>query len=209
MKPTTCLWLCLLPILSAAQPMLRTNTPVTIGNTTWMAQNLNTPVFRNGDLIPEARTDEEWIQAGENQQPAWCYYANDADSGDVYGRLYNGYAVMDPRGLAPEGWRICTWKDWENFRVQYGKYAGKKLKSTLHWINRSNSDNLSGFGALPGGYRHSDGLFVRRGEIGDWWTSVSLDEVQTKAAQLETHNALIMEESMYKTYGLSVRCVKE
>jgi len=62
---------------------------------------------------------------------------------------------------------------------------------------------------LPGGYRHSDGLFVRRGEIGDWWTSVSLDDVQTKAAQLETHNALIMEENMYNTYGLSVRCVKE
>jgi uncharacterized protein (TIGR02145 family) len=67
----------------------KTYKTVVIGTQTWMAENLNVSTFRNGDPIPEAKSNEEWIAAGENKQPAWCYYNNDADNGRIYGKLYN------------------------------------------------------------------------------------------------------------------------
>jgi len=85
---------------------------VTIGNQVWMSQNLNVDKFRNGDPIPHAETREEWEKAGENRHPAWCYYDNDSANADKYGKLYNWYAVNDPRGLAPEGWKIPSHEDW-------------------------------------------------------------------------------------------------
>lgn len=81
---------------------------VTIGNQVWMAENLNVDKFRNGDLILQAKTEEEWKKAGENKHPAWCYFDNDTANDAKYGKLYNWYAVNDPRGLAPAGWHIPT-----------------------------------------------------------------------------------------------------
>ena len=69
---------------------------VTIGEQTWMAENLNVSKFRNGDEIPEAKTNEEWIKAGNEGKPAWCYYENIPANGEKYGKLYNWYAVTDP-----------------------------------------------------------------------------------------------------------------
>ena len=79
---------------------------VKIGNQIWMVKNLNVETFRNGDHIHEAKTLEEWKIAGENQKPAFCYYNNDPKNGTIYGKLYNWYAVNDPRGLAPAGYHI-------------------------------------------------------------------------------------------------------
>ncbi|MBM3456181.1 MAG: hypothetical protein FJX80_13740, partial [Bacteroidetes bacterium] len=70
---------------------------VKIGSQVWLAQNLNTDRFQNGDIIPEAKTREEWYLAGENKQPAWCYYENAPANGAKYGKLYNWYAVSDSR----------------------------------------------------------------------------------------------------------------
>lgn len=106
---------------------------VKIGTQTWMAENLNVSTFRNGDPIPEAKTNEEWEQAGENKQPAWCYYDNDPKNGAKYGKLYNWYAVNDPRGMAPVGWHIPTYVEWTTLENYLGDDAGKKMKSTSGW----------------------------------------------------------------------------
>jgi uncharacterized protein (TIGR02145 family) len=79
---------------------------VKIGDQTWMITNLNVSKFRNGDPIPEVKSNEEWEKAGKNKQPAWCYYDNNSSNGVKYGKLYNWWAVNDPRGLAPEGWHV-------------------------------------------------------------------------------------------------------
>ena len=76
---------------------------VKIGNQTWMKKNLDVSKFRNGDIVPEVRSQEEWSNAALENKPAWCYYNNDQANGVKYGKLYNWYAVNDPRGLAPEG----------------------------------------------------------------------------------------------------------
>jgi aspartate kinase len=77
-----------------------------------MVENLNVSNFRNGEAIPEAKTNEEWIKAGNEGKPAWCYYENRSENGRIYGKLYNWYALNDPRGLAPAGWSIPENNDW-------------------------------------------------------------------------------------------------
>ena len=146
---------------------------VTIGNQVWMTKNLNVDKFRNGDPIPEAKTDEEWIKAGENKQPAWCYYENDPANGEKYGKLYNWYAVNDPRGLAPEGWHVPSEEELQDLFNYLGgrKFAGIALKNDSGWLDKGNGTNKSGFSALPGGHRHLDGIFDSAESIGHWWAS--------------------------------------
>ena len=108
---------------------------VTIGTQVWTTKNLDVATFRNGDAIPQAKTDEEWKAAGENKQPAWCYYDNKAANGTKYGKLYNWYAVNDPRGLAPIGYHIPTDDEWTVLSTFLGgeDLAGKKMKSRSGW----------------------------------------------------------------------------
>lgn len=86
---------------------------LTIGEQTWMAENLQVTRFRNGDSIMQVTSNYEWFEAGEQQIPAWRYYRDDASTVEKYGILYNGYALRDPRGLAPEGWKIPGLDDWQ------------------------------------------------------------------------------------------------
>ncbi|MFY7939168.1 MAG: fibrobacter succinogenes major paralogous domain-containing protein [Flavobacterium sp.] len=108
---------------------------ITIGTQVWMTKNLDVATFRNGDPIPQAKTNEEWIKAGENQQPAWCYYDNDPANGAKYGKLYNWYAVNDSRGLAPVGYHIPSDAEWTKLTDFLGgeSVAGTKMKSKSGW----------------------------------------------------------------------------
>ena len=103
---------------------------VTIGSQTWTTKNLDVATFRNGDAIPQAKTNEEWKAALENKQPAWYYNDNDAKNGTKYGKLYNWYAVNDARGLAPAGYHIPTDEEWTVLSTFLGgeDVAGKKMK---------------------------------------------------------------------------------
>ena len=108
---------------------------VTIGTQVWTTKNLDVATFRNGDAIPQAKTDEEWKAAGDKKQPAWCYYENKTANGTKYGKLYNWYAVVDYRGLAPAGWHVPTDEEWTILSTFLGgeDVAGKKMKSTSGW----------------------------------------------------------------------------
>jgi hypothetical protein len=109
-------------LLSITQKILSELIPyyesVRIGDQLWMTRNLDVDRFRNGDLIPHVKSDEEWIKAGENGQPAWCYYDNDPKNGKKYGKLYNWFAVNDPRGLAPKSWHVPTDEEWTEYSGQ-------------------------------------------------------------------------------------------
>jgi uncharacterized protein (TIGR02145 family) len=140
----------------------------------WIAENLNVSRFRNGDIIPEVRDDTEWKRAGDNGRPAWCYYDNVPLNGRIYGKLYNWYAVVDHRGLAPEGWHIPSDEEWEELCERLGgsNGAGGKMKErgTTHWKSpNEGAINESGFSALPGGYRSSYGNFDSRGMDANFW----------------------------------------
>ena len=79
---------------------------VKIGNQIWMKENLDVERFRNGDSITEVRSQGEWENAGKNKQPAWYNYEKNPANGKIYGKLYNWYAVNNPRGLVHKGWQI-------------------------------------------------------------------------------------------------------
>ena len=50
---------------------------IKIGDQIWMVKNLDVDTFKNGEPILEAKTEEEWVNAGKKKRPAWCYYDND------------------------------------------------------------------------------------------------------------------------------------
>ena len=184
---------------------------VTIGTQVWTTKNLDVATFRNGDAIPQAKTDEEWETAGENSQPAWCYYENNTTNGTKYGKLYNWYAVNDARGLAPAGWHIPTDEEWTVLSTYLGGevVAGKKMKSSSGWNDAGNGNNSSGFTGLPGGYRYYNGYFFLVGTGGYWW-SASESDATNAWDRLLIFNSSYLNRPNFNLYdGFSVRCVRD
>jgi uncharacterized protein (TIGR02145 family) len=182
---------------------------VKIGNQTWMVENLNVDRFRNGDPIPEAKTREEWMKAGEEGRPAWCYYNNDPKNGAKYGKLYNWYAVNDSRGLAPAGWHIPTDAEWQSLIDYLGDDAGKQMKATSGWWEGGNGTNSNGFSALPGGYRSVDGTFTYIGGGGCWWGSTEYYANYAWGRGVYGNSGGVSGRYDYKLNGFSVRCLKD
>lgn len=185
---------------------------VTIGNQVWMIKNLDVATFRNGDPIPEVKTDEEWKVAGENQQPAWCYYDNDPANGTKYGKLYNWYAVNDARGLAPKGYHIPTHAEWTTLTTYLGgeNVAGTKMKSTSGWYYNGNGTNEIGFNGLPGGDRNSLGAFNYVGRGGYWWSSTEDSADYAWFRNLSYSNGNVSSyDYYYKGGGFYVRCLRD
>lgn len=104
---------------------------VTIGTQVWMLENLNVSVFKNGVAILEVQDQDAWYEAGENKQPAWCYYGSDPKNGAKYGKLYNWYAVIDTNGLCPQGWHVPSDAEWDILVTYLGGngVAGAKMKA--------------------------------------------------------------------------------
>ena len=194
---------------------------VKIGNQEWSTENLNVDHFNNGDEIQQVVSAEDWLKCLENKTPAWCYYDNDPDKGDTYGKLYNAYTVMDVRGIAPEGWHITTAEQWSELIDFLGgtSVAGGKLKSSTGWVSDgrgmgllkvSDSTNESQFTALPSGLVRQDGNFDAEGTTGTWWTSTPDETNAEKAARfyIEFCYKIVHQSFSNKGMGLAVRCVK-
>jgi uncharacterized protein (TIGR02145 family) len=183
---------------------------VKLGTQIWAVANLSVTTFRNGDSIPEARTSKEWVAAGESGKPAWCYYNNDPALGLKYGKLYNWYAVNDPRGLAPDGWTLSSDADWVKLINYLGgpAVAGNKMKSTSRWSDDNNGSNECGFTGFPGGYRVENGTFINMGNIGIWWSSTESYARNAVDHYLAQSNGLGGSTSP-KQRGESVRCIRK
>lgn len=197
-----------------------------IGNQVWMTENLSVTQFRNGDLIPEAHSIQEWKNAGDYGKPAWCYVEGDESMSGKFGLLYNWYAVNDPRGLAPEGWHIPSDYEWNEIAEYLGgeEIAGEKMKSKEGWERGFNGSNSCGFNGLPGGDLHhgngNDYFFTRTGPEGNWWSSTEYDNknaiyrrlwwgnVNTYAGKTYPDDELYRFNSS-KNFGFSVRCIRD
>ncbi len=181
-----------------------------IGGKSWAHVNLDVVTFRNGDTIPEARTNDEWVAAGDAGKPAWCHNNNDMANGKKFGKLYNWNAVNDPRGLAPKGWKIPGSSDWETLAGSLGgsQIAGKKMKSTRGWDEGGSGTNESGFNGLPGGYRKENGIFANTGSIGIWWSSTEGKSLTAIDFYLALNFSLNVSANPRKR-GESVRCIRE
>jgi len=195
---------------------------VKIGNQLWMAENLRATHYQNGDPIPNISNLAQWdtLMSG-----AMCNYNNISNNSIIYGYLYNWYAVIDNRNIAPEGWHIPSrgeWKELEMFLgmsqiesdngIYRGTNEGGKLKEsgTVHW-NRPNisATNTSGFSALPGGFRNYSGFFDGIGRYAYFWTSSEVGSGNVKAQYLINSGSGIGSVSINKRNGYSVRCIKD
>jgi len=206
---------------------------IKIGSQTWTTKNLNVSTFKNGVLIPETKTQQDWEKAAKEKKPAWCYYQNDPLNGDKYGKLYNWYAVSDPRGLAPKGWHVPSDTEWKKLIDFLGgeEVAGTKLKSKTGWVatdgkainasdknvattvmldsgpsEASNGTNESGFTALPGGLCN----YNQTTSLGNacWWCSTESSPTNAVYYFIKSNFDNINRFNYNKQIGFSVRCVK-
>jgi uncharacterized protein (TIGR02145 family) len=208
-------------LLSITQKILSEIIPqyesVRIGNQEWMTRNLDVDRFRNGDLIPHIESKEEWEEAGENGQPAWCYYDNDPENGKKYGKLYNWHAVNDSRGLAPEGYHVPTDEEWSILEEFLGgkDIACHKMKSVKGWeyedgeLQNGNGDNSSGLNGLPGGCRIFDGSFNDIRFSAFLWSAAEDDYYGAWYRNLYYDTGSVYRDSFNKSFGASVRCLRD
>jgi len=181
---------------------------ITIGKQTWANKNLAVRSFKNGDTIRQAITDEDWQKCANEKIPAWCYYKNDPSNNKVYGKLYNWYAINDARGLAPEGWHIATAEEWQTLEDQLPDSAGWKLKHTIGWEEEAGL-NTTGFGAVGGGLRQPEGLFLYLNGLGLWWTTNEKDSLRAIDITMPRSTSLgLAPDESSKGYGYAVRCIK-
>lgn len=189
------------------------NQTISIGNQIWMGKNLDVSIYRNGDLIPQVTDPIQWASLTTG---AWCYYANYTSNGVLYGKLYNWYAVNDPRGLAPAGFHIPSKDEFNTLHTFLGGslIAGGKMKEigTSNWLSpNTDATNSSGFTALPGGYCDRNGVF-KNFSIGSYfWSSSENNNINNQVwyCAIFYNNNFSSIPSDYKNLGMSVRCIKD
>lgn len=196
---------------------------VKIGNQWWMAENLKSTHYRNGDPIPNVTDGATWegLTTG-----AYCEYNNDINNVAIYGRLYNWYAVNDSRNIAPEGWHVASDSEWKQLEIYLGMsqtmadsdgwrgtVEGGKLKEsgTAHWLSpNTGANNESGFSGLPSGYRQYDGVYQNIGLNDFFWTSTFYNiSYAARSRALIWSESRINRNYFSRDWGFSVRCVKD
>jgi len=138
-------------------------------------ENLDVIHYRNGDPIPFVKSKKKWKELTTG---AYCYYDNDPSKGI----LYNWYAVSDPRGLAPEGWKIPKIEEFELLDLSTG---------------------------LPGGHRLSFGNFYDIGSNGYWWSSSEDVTGIAWGHYLLSGSGSASRANFGRKNGFSVRCLRD
>ena len=197
-------------------------TSIKINGVEWMKKNLNVSKYKNGDVIPQVSDAAAWSALTTG---AWCYYENDSANGPVYGKLYNWYAVNDPRGLAPAGWHIPTDVEWSSLTTFLGgeAVAGQKIKEdgTTNWAASSAAygTNQAGFTALPSGVGYLNytymatptptlaDLFKDKTKLTYWWSSTANGNL-VWSRNVTFNSDSVTRSGVIKSSGLAIRCVK-
>ena len=182
---------------------------VAIGTQVWFKENLRTKKYRSGALIPVKTNTDTSTLVGQ-----MYYYANDSLTNySVYGALYNWRATQESDGLCPVGWHVPTDAEWTTLTTYLGdvSVAGGKMKSigTTYWNSpNTGATNESGFSALPGGFRGSDGSFNSISYDAFFWSATEYDSNFAWFRALYSYNGSVNKSYNYKSVGASVRCLK-
>jgi len=193
---------------------------VKIGNQWWMAENLKVTHYRNGDPIPNGTDGEEWSNLTTG---AYCYYDNSDSLGQIYGALYNWYAVDYECYIAPEGWHVPKDEEWEELaqfisddnggyhRYDTGRWksVGIHLKSTSGWVINGNGTDDYGFAGFSSGCCPPSGIYNYLGGCAYFWSAMEVNSDRARYRYLHcSHNRFNLYDH-YKEWGVSVRCVKD
>jgi uncharacterized protein (TIGR02145 family) len=183
---------------------------VRIGQQTWMLENLRTTSYSDSFWIPEVIENNLWNSPDE---PQFCWYQNDNSYKVPLGALYNWAAVNSGR-LCPPGWHVPSTAEWNSLFTYLGgtKVVSNKLREAgdANWMTpNTGATNSSGFTALPGSFRSTDGSFGTFGYYGYWWTSTPYGNTQAVAIKMITSRAEIYSDAVDVGSGLSVRLIKD
>jgi uncharacterized protein (TIGR02145 family) len=184
---------------------------VTIDNQVWMVENLKVTHYRGGEAIDLVTDNAGWegLTSG-----AYCEYDNNPGNVNVYGRLYNWFAVNDGRNIAPDGWHVSSDEEWTHLSNFLGgdAVAGGKLKEAglTHWLEpNAGATNETGFSGLPGGHREYGGNYVYIFWGGGWWCSNEANGNDAVIRYMDCGDQNTWNYLEDKRYGRSVRCVKD
>jgi uncharacterized protein (TIGR02145 family) len=193
---------------------------IIIGNQEWLAENLNTANYQNGDPIIEMVTNSDWSSAS---QGGWCYYGNLPSNDEVYGKLYNWHAVVDSRNVCPAGFHVPDDNDWNEVKsvlipiVGSIELVGNALKSsgTLQqgdglWNEpNTGANNLSQFNGIPGGTRFGSGGYYQMSNKGYWWSSTTLGNNSARFISMSSDSTSVHHTTAPEESGFSVRCMRD
>ena len=186
----------------------------TIGTQVWLAENLRTTKYLNGDPIGTTIPASLNITSESTPEYQWASGGNESNVG-TYGRLYTWYAITDSRKICPTGWHVPIDEEFATLTtyLQGDTIAGKKLKEygTTHWANpNTGATNQSGFTALPGGYRGYEGGYYFVGYTGYWWSATESETDVTSAWFRGLYYNAVYDHDLSnsKKVGFSVRCLK-
>ena len=162
---------------------------VKIGTQTWMAENL----------------------AYKANNGCWAYNNNVENNAKKYGYLYNWEMA---KNVCPSGWHLPTDAEWTTLTDYLGgdSIAGGKLKETgtTHWkYPNFDATNVSGFTALPGDHRNSNGIFGGIKEYGHWWSSTKYDTDDVWYRYIFHYYCSVIRDHGGKKEAISVRCIKD
>lgn len=180
---------------------------VKIGEQWWMVENLKVIRYRNGDSLKFAPDSVSWKFQNSRQRGAYCSYQNEWHNLQKYGNLYNWHAVNDKRILAPQGWRIPTKADYDELE----NYVEEEPNKLIIIGGNHGGTNETGFSALFGGYRNSNGDFYGSNNLACFWISNSYNWDSSswiKAYSLRLYKYGVYLTSIKKDSGLSIRCIK-
>lgn len=194
---------------------------ITIGNQTWMAENLSVSTFRNGDPIMEINSEQNFYNANQKKEAAYTYLNFGPENSAKLGKLYNGYAVMDPRGLAPEGWHIPSEEEWmQLFEAIGGQYPNDgtsrvtnaktmyKMMIDEGWSSKlGGTVNQSSFSALPGGQYCGGTSWTQYSAF--WWTSNPVAKEALSLFGMSANAFGISKGQLNNPCMISIRCVKD
>jgi uncharacterized protein (TIGR02145 family) len=199
-----------------------------IGNQIWTVENLRATKYNDGTSIPFSTSRASW----PDTLPAFCYYNNTSDPISIHknGALYNWY-VVNTKKLAPTDWHVPSNTEWDTLQnylitngynwngTRTGNYVAKSMAATTDWKLSSFEgsigydllmNNISGFSAIPSGFRFGGGDFSGLGENAGWWTATGwkTNDVRLPYPNISYSGIQLNHGSMYANYGLSIRLVK-
>ena len=183
---------------------------VVIGTQTWFAQNLKVTKLNNSTPINVAVDTAAW---NNGTNPKYCWMDGDSLSyKNPYGAIYNWYTV-NTGNLCPTGWHVPSDDEWATLTTYLGGpgVTGGKLKEigTSHWVSpNTGAADSYGFSAVPGGERGWEGYLSGIGNSASFWSSTVNDATSAWDRYLVFDNGSIVRENSSKTYGMSVRCIK-
>jgi uncharacterized protein (TIGR02145 family) len=192
---------------------------ILIGNQWWMAENLRTSTYANGDLIPNVVSSAAWDVLSTG---AWCSVNNQTSNDELLGKLYNWHTTADPRNVCPIGWHVPSDEEWNELIVfldpSYSPLtigsapsaASGKLKSVEGWMApNEGANNQSGFSALPAGSRFEQDFFFGISTAAHWWSSTEAFQNNAWYRRVVNDSNMLTRSMDIINTGFSIRCLQD